>query len=173
MNTPIDALRVAQFQKKPVVISAVHFDGTKECAEAIIKWMGGAGRYEECERINSDKFAPFLVVTTLEDGKNCEAKHVASVGDWIIKGVQGEFYPCKPDIFAATYDVKKLSHRSNADHIADAGKMVEKAIRLTLEKAEEACNVLDKKYPEGDAWNCANSIRSISVQSIMEELNGQ
>lgn len=33
-----------------------------------------------------------------------EGPHVASVGDWIIKGVKGEFYPCKPDIFEMTYD---------------------------------------------------------------------
>lgn len=33
-----------------------------------------------------------------------EGDHIANIGDWIIKGVKGEFYPCKPDIFAATYD---------------------------------------------------------------------
>ena len=33
-----------------------------------------------------------------------EGPHTASVGDWIIRGVKGEFYPCKPDIFAATYE---------------------------------------------------------------------
>ena len=44
-----------------------------------------------------------LVVKTLEDGNN-EAKHVADVGDWIIRGIKGELYPCKPDIFAATYE---------------------------------------------------------------------
>jgi hypothetical protein len=36
--------------------------------------------------------------------KTLEGEHIASKGDWIIKGVAGEFYPCKPDIFAATYD---------------------------------------------------------------------
>jgi hypothetical protein len=39
-----------------------------------------------------------LVIHTLE------GNHYAGIGDWIIKGVKGEFYPCKPDIFAATYD---------------------------------------------------------------------
>lgn len=39
-----------------------------------------------------------MVIPTLE------GDHLANVGDWIIKGVKGEFYPCKPDIFAATYD---------------------------------------------------------------------
>lgn len=43
-------------------------------------------------------------VRTLEDGADGRAKHVADVGDWIIRGVKGEMYPCKPDIFAATYE---------------------------------------------------------------------
>lgn len=43
-------------------------------------------------------------VKTLEDGPNGEAKHVADVGDWIIRGIKGELYPCKPDIFEASYE---------------------------------------------------------------------
>ena len=39
------------------------------------------------------------------EAKNLEGQHIAIVGDFIIKGVQGEFYQCKPDIFAATYDL--------------------------------------------------------------------
>ena len=38
--------------------------------------------------------------------KTLEGQHVASIGDMIIKGISGEFYPCKPDIFALTYDVE-------------------------------------------------------------------
>lgn len=37
------------------------------------------------------------------------AKHYASIGDWIIKGIKGEFYPCKPDIFESTYDPVSLN----------------------------------------------------------------
>ena len=39
-----------------------------------------------------------------EDGTHLTVKHIATEGDWIIKGVQGEFYPCKPDIFEQTYE---------------------------------------------------------------------
>ena len=42
---------------------------------------------------------------TLEDGIHLTIKHIATEGDWIIKGVQGEFYPCKPHIFDATYEL--------------------------------------------------------------------
>ena len=45
-----------------------------------------------------------MTIETLEDGKDKRAKHVASIGDYIIKGVKGEFYPCKPDIFEMTYE---------------------------------------------------------------------
>lgn len=92
-----------KFRKKPVVIEAMQFPKIGMSADAIDavmdfeKWFterGGKGRFV------GDK----MHVLTLEDGPNGEAKHVADPGDWIIRGVQGEFYPCKPDIFEATYD---------------------------------------------------------------------
>lgn len=44
-------------------------------------------------------------ILTLEDGdKNFKVAHIATEGDWIIKGVIGEFYACKPDVFEATYE---------------------------------------------------------------------
>ena len=43
-------------------------------------------------------------IRTLEDGIHLTVKHIATEGDWIIKGVQGEFYACKPDIFEQTYE---------------------------------------------------------------------
>lgn len=92
-----------QFRKKPVVIEAMQFPKLGMSSEAIDavmafeRWFvdgGGKGRFV------GDK----MHVLTLEDGPNGEAKHVADPGDWVIKGIKGEFYPCKPDIFAATYE---------------------------------------------------------------------
>jgi len=48
-----------------------------------------------------------LVIKTLEDGKDGKAKHIASVGDFVIQGVKGEIYFCKSDIFEQTYEVDK------------------------------------------------------------------
>ena len=45
-----------------------------------------------------------LIIPTLEDGKFIKAKHVATEGDYVIKGVRGEFYFCKDDIFNETYE---------------------------------------------------------------------
>lgn len=76
-----------KFRKKPVVIEAVQWTG--ENIEAVAKFIGGKGEFH----LPSD-----IIIPTLE------GDHTASISDWIIKGVKGEFYPCKPDIFAATYE---------------------------------------------------------------------
>jgi hypothetical protein len=114
-----------QFTKKPVTISAMHFNGTRDSAEALIKWMG-SGRYNQSDVVNSTRFPPSLDIVTLEDGHDGRAKHVASVGDWIIQGVQGEFYPCKPDIFAMTYDA------GQRDAVAASGAGVPDVARYEL-----------------------------------------
>ena len=80
---------MAQYRKKPVVIEAVQWTGQNiaEINNFAFDHVQGA--------VNKD--CAFLVGTL-------EGPHTASVGDWIIRGVKGEFYPCKPDIFAATYE---------------------------------------------------------------------
>ncbi len=79
-----------KFRKKPIVIEANKY--TKQNADVILNWAASHGvqvRYK----------LDMLVIPTLE------GDHFASDGDWIIKGIKGEFYPCKPDIFEATYEL--------------------------------------------------------------------
>ena len=85
-----------KYVKKPVVIEAVQWDG--ENLDEVMTFCNGDASYELMARGASE-----LVIATLEDGESI-ARHVASVGDFIIKGVAGEFYPCKPDIFELTYE---------------------------------------------------------------------
>lgn len=75
-----------KFRKKPVVIEAVRFIIVGQ--DWPTEWP-----YEKWHYSGNQ-----LVIPTLE-GSMC-----ADVGDWIIRGIKGEFYPCKPDIFAATYE---------------------------------------------------------------------
>jgi hypothetical protein len=82
---------MAKFRKKPVVIEAVRWQGNNQ--PAIKSFVGDQARFNP----DWDR----LQIRTLESG---EGYHEADIGDWIIKGVKGEFYPCKPDIFAATYE---------------------------------------------------------------------
>ena len=81
-----------RFRKKPVVVEAIQWDGNLSTVE---KLMEGS----TCESVEQDICDPALVIVTLE------GKMRAEVGDWIIRGVKGELYPCKPDIFAQTYEV--------------------------------------------------------------------
>lgn len=77
-----------KFRKKPVVIEAVQYLGGEESQDDICDFVGS-------DLVVTDDC---LIIPTLE------GEHIASPGDWIIRGVAGEHYPCKPDIFAATYD---------------------------------------------------------------------
>lgn len=79
---------MAKFRKKPVVIDAVEWTGIN--IDAVMAFMG----WRNASHDDRDG----LRIHTLE------GTHQATVGDMIIKGVHGEFYPCKPEIFAATYD---------------------------------------------------------------------
>ena len=92
---------IIRYVKKPVEIDAVKFEYTDECLSLLKDWLGSefkdAGRYDTAEN------EAWLEIGTLEDGDS-QVKHIASEGDYIIKGVQGEFYACKPDIFHKTYD---------------------------------------------------------------------
>lgn len=84
-----------KFRKKPVVIEAVQFDGTPS---------GAVDLFQEFEIPN----ARFVPSSNLQNGElfipTLEGVMMAAAGDWIIRGVKGEYYPCKPDIFAATYE---------------------------------------------------------------------
>lgn len=85
----------ARFRKKPVVIEAMHLNGGN--LELTARWCGGRVRSESKPSDPTDT-AWWVDIPTLEGVMR------ADVGDWIIRGVKGEFYPCKPDIFAATYE---------------------------------------------------------------------
>lgn len=91
-----------KFRKKPVVIEAVQFEYTDKCLTELKEFLGSSLGKVLKNRHQSAKAE--LEIVTLEDGNILKAKHVATEGDWIIKGVQGEFYACKPDIFEATYE---------------------------------------------------------------------
>jgi hypothetical protein len=82
------------YRKKPVVIEAIEFSDDPNTISNIAGFLGAETTVVSYE--NPD--APVVKIETLE------GTMTASVGDFIIKGVKGEFYPCKPDIFAATYD---------------------------------------------------------------------
>lgn len=87
---------MGEYRKRPVIVEAYRWDGTAEGAAEICEWMTRHG--QEHHYAHSRAFASVISIATLE------GMTYASAGDWVIRGVRGEFYPCKPDIFDATHE---------------------------------------------------------------------
>ena len=105
-----------KYRKKPVVVEARHLpvDATTAEAHSIYRWVESntLGTFEPLSRIEGAEPWPEsgvaidprdgrMVIATLEGG------HWANPGDYVIRGVAGEFYPCKPAVFEATYEPEK------------------------------------------------------------------
>ena len=101
-------MTIIKATKKPVTIEAVLWDGSERSTKECLLFMGTKVS-NSLGDINLDRFTYYchhvvekgLPLKPLESG---DGHQIASVGDYIIKGVQGEYYPCKPDVFELTYD---------------------------------------------------------------------
>lgn len=91
--------KVGKFRKKPVVIEAIQF-GPEGNGHKIFQWADENGVTFRLDHLG-------IHIPTLE------GTMLATRGDWIIKGIKGEFYPCKPDIFEATYEALPTTDKSN------------------------------------------------------------
>jgi len=102
---------MAKFRKRPVVVEALQWNGMN--LSEIKEFVGDYAKYELHDEFYNrgegiPSVPPWVEVTihTLE-GDMC-----VSMGDYIIRGVSGEFYPCKPDIFEKTYELVENQHQS-------------------------------------------------------------
>lgn len=87
---------MGRFKKKPVIIEAFQ---VKDCDDTDMpQWLSEAFDDGTIIGGHNDDFSVFAKINTLE------GVMLASEGDWIIKGINGELYPCKPDIFEKTYE---------------------------------------------------------------------
>lgn len=97
-----------RYRKRPVVVEAVQWTG--ENTAEVIDWVLATGS----RAVRWHEFVPGVEPDADGEGRDPIPEHIAvdtlegtmraMIGDWIIRGVQGEHYPCKPDIFAATYE---------------------------------------------------------------------
>lgn len=93
-KTQDETMKIEKFKKRPVVIEAVQI--TKENVLSVMDWCGGGMIRTLFFDGRKDVYS--IEIDTLEGVMKAET------GDWIIKGIRGEFYPCKPDIFEETYE---------------------------------------------------------------------
>ena len=96
---------MSYYEKIPVIIEA--WEMTKNNIIEMYSLVNKIHKEEiteqEKDKIIENSLVWGLDIPTLEDGEDRRAKHVASIGDYIIKGLQGEYYPVKPDIFKMSY----------------------------------------------------------------------
>jgi len=75
------------YRKKPIVVEAMRYDGSAKSVADLLDFMG-----------EIQMFDCLPVIDTLE------GRMVVGIGDWVIRGVTGEFYPCKHEVFIQSYD---------------------------------------------------------------------
>lgn len=127
-----------QFRKKPVVIDAVQF--TEELAKSMLIdreagpfELTAGGHYHPARR---EIHSAYISIKTLEGVMQ------ADIGDWIIKGIKGECYPCKPDIFAATYEAINGTRQMDEDTPEyEEAKVVLDAAILAFAVEADRCGV--------------------------------
>lgn len=97
------------YRKRPVQIHAMRYDGTPESATPIINWIIDSN--SECTATWSEPYEAYEGPEGSHRGfpggikiQTLEGDMIASAGDWVIRGILNEFYPCKPDVFTATYE---------------------------------------------------------------------
>jgi hypothetical protein len=90
-------MKMQKYRKKPVIIEAMQYLGPFSLDEMREEWG------EEFSSVCTQSDLGVVTIKTLE-GMAIEGIFFVTIGDFIIKGVKGEFYPCKPDIFEATYE---------------------------------------------------------------------
>jgi hypothetical protein len=125
---------MAKYRKKPVVIEAIQYTGNN--IVEIIKFMqeranGDKSRYLRYNTKKGEYFIPTL-----------EGEHKLTEGDYVICGIKGEFYPCKPDIFEQTYekaDSENFTPRSKEciQYISDTTEVDEKIVIKVLQAEDE------------------------------------
>lgn len=90
---------MAKYRKKPVIVDAFLFTGESNLTKQDGEWQTPAWFVDAVLEPSVWAYPDHIEIKTLEGNMR------AAVGDWIIRGIKGEIYPCKPDIFEATYEL--------------------------------------------------------------------
>lgn len=129
-----------KYRKKSIIIEAVQWDGNNlEEIKNFTSALDKAG-------IGKDQEGKFIVIPTLEGNIS------ANIGDWIIKGIKGKFYPCKPDFFESTYEKIEMNSQ---DSILEKWALVlnEQFVTVPLDSKQKC---LELKYGK---WENAEIIK--------------
>ena len=155
-----------KYRKKPVVIEAERFLAYTE-GPRIIDWIsknGGKAEMGGSYYDNSDPGPAYLLIHTLE------GVHRADTGDFIIQGVKGEFYPCKPDIFVMTYEkVEEYMQKIILDTIEEFRKKRDELLSLFPEKDGEETETVEFGYKYQEMNTVVSVIDWRNIESFLKQ----
>ena len=121
-----------------MVIEAVQFDGTDESCDWLLPQLKSGSISRSFNKLHI---------------KTLEGTMTADLGDWIIKGVNGEFYPCKPDIFDKTYEAVEKGKSSNTPECYKSNNSTYPLCKGIDEKQEcRQCNLYED-MDESNFWD--------------------
>lgn len=155
-------------RKKPVIIDCFKYDGYLTGSEGFIyapAWFAkafykGIAYYKETEKSPSELFV-----------KTLEGEHHISVGDYVIRGVKGEIYACKPDIFEMTYDVvcdNEIDVQLTIEEIEALGRYYQELMKII---SRNMLNIFEIAYTVDnyDLELCVKAIDKLQKQKEMLE----
>ena len=143
-----------KYRKKPVVVDAIQLKKTQISIREILEMMGqevitkcDVASYKFYEYCNVIFDKGYMEIETLEGVMR------ANIGDYIIKGVNGEFYPCKPDIFEKTYEAVEKGKSSNTPECYKSNNSTYPLCKGIDEKQEcHQCNLYED-MDESNFWD--------------------
>ena len=139
-----------RYRKRPVEVEAMQWDGTAESATPILDWLHShdarVGYVCKTEPCSGNDGCHSIVIGTLEGDME------ASAGDWIIRGIAGEFYPCKSNVFTASYVTS--AHLSTTAYVR---------VKAVPEDAEVDGPVIGTVYIE---TNDADAVRDAIAEAL-------
>jgi BMFP domain-containing protein YqiC len=167
-----------KYRKKPVVIEAVQYGPYRAPSVDLLLFLDGSG------------------ATLTEDGiiiPTLEGDHLARIGDFIIKGVHGEFYPCKPDIFEKTYGpveqviiAQYLDERDEWDALQEVAVELEQAesdnilliarieeLEAELAKATDFVAEVGNGFKFGQSLVDWANLHVLKARTLLAELKGE
>ena len=142
---------MSKVRKIPVVVEAFHFKDVS-CVDGLIAFVGEEHIEGYTDTEEPEKPIPLYHIKTLEGDMR------VSEGDWIIKGVKGEFYPCKPDVFKQTYEVVD-DNGMELDDLDAAKASVLKERSMHEYCTKQSCAELRRHL--GIAANCIEIVREL------------
>lgn len=152
-----------KFRKKPVVVEAIQYTGDN--IQEIWDAFGAENIYgpHSCNCCDTD-FSAYI--ETLEGRMEC------SPGDWIIRGVQGELYPCKPDIFEATYNPAELVIHDPFCDLLDLVTLIE-TDKPSVYKTERLCVCRETAELRASEWSKAEKFLSDKALLVEKPTNSE